>query len=254
MTANYLRFLTILVSGSYAPAYTVGHNSRIRVSSILVLVQVLREFAVGRFFFLQVKKAKDFFVPTSYIQGHVRGSRWVRQGRQEGGSREGKVPCALHQEFLFLVHEYLGSGRHVSFEVLAPTRLKSTRKPCAKEVPETDYFTQQKQYLKRTTLCRLKILLRSICSKEEPHYRLGAKREQQSCHMTSDNQPFFSRVGYPWWFPTWAVLRSLANARKCQLEDFCEEPHYWVSSGGIFQNGIIRLVCNLENTEYSKME
>jgi hypothetical protein len=29
------------------------------------------------------------------------------QGRQEGGSSEGKVPCALHQEFLFLVHEYL---------------------------------------------------------------------------------------------------------------------------------------------------
>ena len=28
-----------------------------------------------RFFFLQVKKAKDFFVPTSYIQGYVRGSR-----------------------------------------------------------------------------------------------------------------------------------------------------------------------------------
>jgi hypothetical protein len=30
------------------------------------------------------------------------------QGRQEGGSSEGKVPYALNQEFLFLVHEYLG--------------------------------------------------------------------------------------------------------------------------------------------------
>ncbi len=28
----------------------------------------------------------------------------------------------------------------------------SMRKPCAKEVPETDYLTQRKQYLKRTTL------------------------------------------------------------------------------------------------------
>ncbi len=27
------------------------------------------------------------------------------QGRREGGSSEGKVPCALHQEFLFLVHK-----------------------------------------------------------------------------------------------------------------------------------------------------
>ena len=30
--------------------------------------------------------------------------------------RKGKVLCALHQEFLFLVHEYLGSERPVSFE------------------------------------------------------------------------------------------------------------------------------------------
>ncbi len=38
------------------------------------------------------------------------------ESTREGGSREGKVPCALHQEFLFLVHEYLGSERPVSFE------------------------------------------------------------------------------------------------------------------------------------------
>jgi hypothetical protein len=50
----------------------------------------------------------------------------------------------------FLVHEYLGSERPVSIEVSAPALF--TRKPCAKEVPEMDYFTQQKQYLKRTTL------------------------------------------------------------------------------------------------------
>jgi hypothetical protein len=30
--------------------------------------------------------------------------------------REGKVPCVLNQEFLFLVHKYLGSERPVSFE------------------------------------------------------------------------------------------------------------------------------------------
>ncbi len=32
---------------------------------------------------------------------------------------------------------------------------------------------QQKQYLKRTTLRRLKIPLQSICSKKGPHYRLS---------------------------------------------------------------------------------
>ncbi len=26
--------------------------------------------------------------------------------------------------------------------------------------------------------------------------------------------------------PAWAVLRSLANARKCQLEDFCKKERY----------------------------
>jgi hypothetical protein len=42
-------------------------------------------------------------------EGDVRKKRKEKnQGRQEGGSSKGKVPCALHQEFFFLVHEYLG--------------------------------------------------------------------------------------------------------------------------------------------------
>ncbi len=85
-----------------------------------------------------------------------------------------------------------------------------------------DYFTQQKQYLKRTTLRRLKIPLRSICSKKGPHYCLGAKREQDSCQrQVTINLFFTSWVSLV--IPTWAVLRSMANARKCQLEDFCEK-------------------------------
>ncbi len=55
-----------------------------------------------------------------------------------------------------------------------------------------DYFTQQKQYLKRTTLRRLKIPLQSIRSKEGLHYRLGVKRQQESCHLTSNNQLLFT--------------------------------------------------------------
>ena len=42
------------------------------------------------------------------------------ESTKEGGSHEGKVPCALHQEFLFLVHKYLGSERPISIEVSAP--------------------------------------------------------------------------------------------------------------------------------------
>ncbi len=44
---------------------------------------------------------------------------------------------------------------------------------------------QQKQYLKRTTLRRLKIPLQSICSKEGPHYRLS---EAGARKLSSDKQ------------------------------------------------------------------
>jgi hypothetical protein len=49
-------------------------------------------------------------------EGDVRKSRKEKyQGRQEGGSGEGKVLCALNQEFIFFVHEYLGlEAAHLS--------------------------------------------------------------------------------------------------------------------------------------------
>ncbi len=72
----------------------------------------------------------------------------------------------------------------------------------------------------------LKILLRSIRNEEGPHCRLGAKRERESCHLTSNNQPLFTSWISSEKFYTWAVLCSLANTRKCQLEDFCEKERY----------------------------
>jgi hypothetical protein len=44
---------------------------------------------------------------------------------------------------------------------------------------------QQKQYLRKTILRRLKIPLQSIRSEEGPHYRLGAKREEK---LSSDKR------------------------------------------------------------------
>ncbi len=86
-------------------------------------------------------------------EGDVRKTRKEKdQRRREGGYSEGKVPCALHQEFLFLVHEHLGLEAACLGRSIGSYKTKSTRKPYAKEVPETDYLTQQKQYLKRTTL------------------------------------------------------------------------------------------------------
>jgi hypothetical protein len=116
------------------------------------------------------------------------------QGRREGGSREGKVPCALNQEFLFLVHEYLGSQRPISFEVSAPTRLSLRGSHVQRKF--RDYLTQRKQYLKRTTLRRLKIPLRSIRSEEG---RTIALERNVSKKAVKDKRQstFFSRVGYP---------------------------------------------------------
>ena len=83
----------------------------------------------------QIKKAKDFFANELHTskgkygkakeavestraglspqkRGHEKVKKKKRkekdQGRREGGSSEGKVPCALNQDFFFLVHEYLG--------------------------------------------------------------------------------------------------------------------------------------------------
>jgi hypothetical protein len=100
----------------------------------------------------------------------------------------------LNQEFLFLVHEYWGSEATHLGGCIGSFETCSMRKSCAKAVPEMDYFTQQKQYHKRTTLRMLKIPLQSICSKEGPHYRLSEARG--SCHLTSNNQPIHE-FGYP---------------------------------------------------------
>ncbi len=70
----------------------------------------------------------------------------------------------------------------------------------------------------------LKIPLQSIRSEEGPHYRLGAKREEAVRRQATIN--LFTSLDNLWWFHTWAVLHSLANARKCQLEDFCEKERY----------------------------
>ena len=109
----------------------------------------------------------------SQQEGDVRRRKEKDQGRREGGSREGKVPCVLKQEFLFLVYKYLGSERPVSFEYRLLRDLVYEEAMCerssgnglpyaAKAVPEKDYFTHplSKSSTIRTTLRRLKIPLR----------------------------------------------------------------------------------------------
>ncbi len=92
----------------------------------------------------QVKKAKDFFTNELHTRaGSTRSQEAVESARaglspQEGDVRKKKrrrprkarrwlprrqVSVCPQPRILFLVHEYLGSERPVSFEVSAPTRL-----------------------------------------------------------------------------------------------------------------------------------
>jgi hypothetical protein len=168
-------------------------------------------FAVEFFFsYESVNQGKRrIFWPTSYIQVQVResqGSPRVRraglspqegdvkkkrkkkdQGRQEGGSSEGKVPCALHQEFLFFwFTSILVRKRLVLVEVSAPgffLRGSNVQRKFQKRTTLCSESStlkgllyapiQRKQNLKMTTLRRLKIPLRSIRSEEDLHYRLS---------------------------------------------------------------------------------
>ncbi len=84
---------------------------------------------------------------------------WERKEKKRKRPRQMRRLLQRRQGFvcptpriLFLVHEYLGlEAAHLGWSI-GSYETWSRRKPCAKEVPETDYFTQQKQYLKRTTL------------------------------------------------------------------------------------------------------
>ncbi len=106
------------------------------------------------------------------------------QGRGEGGSSEGNVPCVLNQEFLFFGSRVSGFRSDPSWLKYRLLRDLVYKKPCAKAVPEMDSLMQQKQYHKRTTLRTTKLPLRSIRSKEGPHYRLS--KAQESCYLTSN--------------------------------------------------------------------
>ncbi len=161
----------------------------------MLVVQVLREFAVEGFFPTS-QESEGFFLPTSYVQGYVRGSLWVRQGRWLPRRKDSACP---RPRISFLVHEY--------WVLRDPSRLnigsyetQSTRKPCAKEVPETDYHMQREQYLNRTTLHRMKIPLRSIHSKGGRNIALERNVSEKAVKWQATIK-FFSRVGNSYGIP-----------------------------------------------------
>ncbi len=115
--------------------------------------------------------------------------------------------------------------RPVLFEVSAPMRLRLWRSHV------------QRKFWKRTTLhsksSTLKGLLyagwRSCCEAFVARKGRTIALEQSVSEKAVIWQATINLFFTSWVslvIPTWAVLRSLANARKCQLEDFCEKERY----------------------------
>ncbi len=124
------------------------------------------------FFVLRVAQWRIFFVhelhtrastgkprkplsPPGLVYRHKKGT-WESQEKKKTKEGEKVAPAKARfrepytKNSFFLVHEYLGlEAARLGWNI---GRFYSTRKPCAKEVPEKDYFTQRKQYLKRTIL------------------------------------------------------------------------------------------------------
>jgi hypothetical protein len=134
--------------------------------------------------------------------------------------REGKVPCVLNQEISFLGSRVFGFWETRLIWISAPTRLS----------PRGSHV--QRKFQKRTTLrnksSTLKGLLysgwRSRCECSEKCRTIALEcRVSKKAVIWQATINIYSRVWNSCVIPTWAVLRSLANARKCQLEDFCEK-------------------------------
>jgi len=146
------------------------------------------------------------------------------ESAKEGGSREGKVPCAPDQEIPFFGSRVLGFWETRLVWISAPTRLSLRGSHV------------RRKFRKRTTLRSESSTLigllyagwRSRCECSEECRTIALERSVSEKAVICDKRQstFFHELEILWWFPAWAVLRSLANARKCQLEDFCEKERY----------------------------
>jgi hypothetical protein len=97
------------------------------------------------------------------------------QGRREGGSAKERFRVSSTKKFLFLVHEYLGSERPISFDLSAPTR------PCLQRSHVRRKFRQ------RTTLrsesSTLKGLLYAPIKREQYHKDYSTQVEDPAVNV-----------------------------------------------------------------------
>jgi hypothetical protein len=155
------------------------------------------------------------------------------QGRREGGSAKARFHVSLTKNFSFGSRVFGFWETHLVW-ISAPTRL------CLRG------SHVQRKFRQRTTLrsesSTLKGLLYAPIKREQYHKDYSTQVEDPAANvvrnvalspwsvvwvrkLSSDKRQstFIHEFGILWWFPTWAVLRRLAIARKCQLKDFCEK-------------------------------
>ncbi len=113
----------------------IHHDRRMEILSCMQFV--LHAGQVGVFLLNNFALAEQ--LQNSERLNFVRKKKRRRPRKVRRWLHEDKVLCALNQIF-FLVHEYLGSERSISFEVSAPTRLS---------LPGSHV---QRKFRKRTTL------------------------------------------------------------------------------------------------------
>jgi hypothetical protein len=139
----------------------------------------------------------------------------------------GQRSCVLNQEVLFWFTSIGVQKQPILVDVLAPTRLAQQGSHVQRHYQKRTTLRSKKSCHKRTTLRTLKILLQSICSKEDPHYCF----EQSARKLSSEKQQStYSRV----WISLGDSIPRLycvawqgrGHARKCQSKDFCEEERY----------------------------
>ncbi len=217
----------------------------------------------------QIKKAKDFFAdelhprastgkprkplsPPGLVYRHKKGTwesqekekkrKWPRKARRGLQRRQGSVCPTPRIPFLGSQVFGLRSGPSwLKYRLLQDLVYKEAMCKvisgngllyAVKAVPQKYYFMHL--FSKSSTLKGLLYAgWRSRCKvsvARKVRTIAWAKREQESCHLADDNQPLFTSWKFLWWFHTWAILRSLANARKCQLKDFLWERKVWIMS------------------------
>ncbi len=152
---------------------------------------------------------------------------WVRrkekdQGRREGGSAKARLRVSSTKNFFFRFTSIWVWKRPVSCEVSAPTRLSLQGSHVRRKFRKQTTLRSKSSTLKGLLYAGWRSRCEAFISRKGRTIALEQSVSKKAVKDKRQSTLFFMS-----WVSlvilTWAVLRSLANARKCQLKDFCEK-------------------------------